>query len=241
MDNLQLRYFGILEKALKQFFEKQNNKILASYNNNFDLFKKEVIKIIETDKPRAEKILKDIYTQIILDYGAWQFAEIAGNLDGFNPQSSIIISEIAKMAKDQAQIISNTSKSKIIRIGEKAVKKGWTIQKTTKLLQKEFKHMEKWRARRIARFETLSGTNFASLQTAKQVSGKVKKYWIYTHDKRTRKTHRQAGIKYNKNNAIDLDQKFKVGKAELKHPCDRNGSADEIYNCRCTIGYVRKE
>jgi hypothetical protein len=240
-ENIKLRWFGILERGLRQFFFDQNIKFVRQFNNNFEDFKKNVIKIINTDSERANRILKDVYTGLIKDIGTLQYKELMGDVRGFNPVSIDIITAISNMAREQNKIIQETTKEKILKIGKEAIEKGFTIKETAKIIQTEVKTMALWRSTRIARFETIGGANLASLKGASQVSGKVKKYWIYTHDKRVRRTHKQAGIKYNRNNAIELDDKFVVGKTKLSYPADRNGSSEEIFNCRCTIGYVRKE
>jgi hypothetical protein len=145
------------------------------------------------------------------------------------------------MSREQNKKIQESSEKKIQRIAKKAIDKGLTIAETTKELQKELKGLATYRAKRIARFETIGGCNLASLEAAKQVSGKINKYWIYTHDSRTRKTHRHAGARYNKTSPIGINEKFKVGNTELMYPADRNGDKKEIFNCRCTVGYVRKK
>lgn len=240
-ENIKLKWFNILERNLRVFFFNQNIKFVRQFNNNFEDFKKNVIKIINSDSERANRILKDVYNGLIRDIGTLQYKELTGDNTGFKPSTIDIISAIANMAREQSNILQETTKQKILKIGKKAIEKGLTIKETAKEIQKECNGMAMWRATRIARFETIGGANLASLKSAQQVSGKVKKYWIYTHDKRVRKTHKQAGIKYNKNNAIEIDAKFKVGKTELLYPADRNGKAEEIFNCRCTIGYVRKD
>lgn len=238
---IKFRYMGILEKALLTFFNQQNKKISGAFTVEYEQFKKNLAQIIAKDAPRAERILKNIYTGLYRDYGAWQFKQLNGTLTGFNPTTLEIIQTINNTAREQAQIIQNSTKKIIEKVAKKALDKGLTIQETTKILQEKIKGIAKYRAVRIARFECISGANKASLAGASQVSGKLKKFWIYTHDKRTRPTHRNAGQKYNRNNAIDLDKKFKVGKAELSYPADRNGDKSEIFNCRCTIGYVRSD
>jgi hypothetical protein len=38
-----------------------------------------------------------------------------------------------------------------------------------------------------------------------------------------------------------MDEKFKVGDAELMFPGDPEGPADEVINCRCAVGYIVDE
>jgi hypothetical protein len=238
---IKFRYFNILEKALIRFFNQQNKKVLENFILEFDIFKRNLARIIKEDAPRAERILKDIYRGIYRDYGAWQFREITGNLNGFNPYTLEVITAINNAAREQVRLINESTQKIIEKIGKRAIERGWTIQETTKKVQEKVKGIALYRAKRIARFETISRSNNASLSGASQVSDKLLKYWIYTHDKRVRPTHKHAGIKYTKQNAIKLDEKFKVGSALLLYPADRNGDKKEIFNCRCTIGYIRRD
>ena len=238
---IKFRYMAILEKALLTFFNQQNKKISDAFSAEYEQFKKNLAEIIAKDTSRAERILKNIYTGLYRDYGAWQFKELNGTLLGFNPTTLEIIQAINNEAREQSRLMQDSTKKIIEKVAKRALDKGLTIQETTKILQEKIKGIAKYRAVRIARFECIGGANRASLAGASQVSSKLKKYWIYTHDKRTRPTHRNAGQKYNRNNAIDLDKKFKVGKTELSYPADREGDKEEIFNCRCTIGYVRSD
>jgi hypothetical protein len=237
---IKLRWFSVIEKQLRNFFFQQNIKIVNNFNAEFDTFKENINKIISEDAPRSEKILKDLYTGLMRDYGTWQYKQINGDITGFNPYTLDIINSINAMAKEQTKIIQLTSKEIIAKVAKTALEYGYTVKETTKLIQDKIKGIAKYRATRIARFELIGGANHASLKSADQVSGKVRKYWIYTHDKRVRPTHKHAGVKYNSKNAIDLDKKFTVGSTQLMYPADRNGDKKEILGCRCTIGYVRK-
>lgn len=238
---IKFRYFNILDRQLKKFFLKQNLKIVENFDAKYDEFKKNIIRIIDEDKPEAEKILRNIYTELMRNYGLWQFNELTGSITGFNPTTTEIIKSIRAMAQEQADVITESSKHLISVIAKNAIDQGWTIDQTSNLVKEKITGLAKYRAKRIARFELIGGANHASLKSAEQVSGKVQKYWIYTHDSRVRPTHKQAGIKYNNKNPIDLDKKFKVGNAELMYPADRNGDKKEIFGCRCTIGYTRKK
>lgn len=55
----------------------------------------------------------------------------------------------------------------------------------------------------------------------------VKKQWLATLDSRTRGSHRHLD-----GEVVELDAEFSNG---LKYPGDTDGSASEVYNCRCTL------
>ena len=76
-----------------------------------------------------------------------------------------------------------------------------------------------------------------SYQRAKDDGIILRKYWIATYDKRARDWHKEAGNKYNENNAIEIDEFFVVDGEDMLHPGDamHGASGHNIYNCRCSI------
>ena len=238
---IRFRWFGIIEKAITKFLVKQNTEFAEKFTKDWEQYKDIITRIINRDTSKAEDILKTLYHGLMRDIGTITFTQLIGTTEGFNPNGTGILQLINNTARTQVEKINETTEKIVEKISKKAVESGMTVEETSKEIKKSIVGMSKTRATRIARLETIGGSNMASLASAEQVSGKVKKYWINTKDTRTRKTHRKAGIQYNKNNAIELEETFKVGKTKLRYPADKNGSAEEIMNCRCTIGYVRKE
>jgi hypothetical protein len=66
----------------------------------------------------------------------------------------------------------------------------------------------------------------------------IKKYWLGVLDDRIRDNHLSAVQFYNRNNPIAFNELFLVGGEWLKYPRDSVGSAKNIINCRCYLGYV---
>jgi Phage Mu protein F like protein len=241
-ERIKLKYIGVLERNILSFLNYQNSKIINQFQLDWEKFKIEIDRIIKSDTVRGELILKDVYTKLYNDYGNWQYRQLMGNTQGYTPNSVEIIREINRIAEEQFKYINKSTVDTFKKIGKIVIDKGWSIQKATKLIHSYIPTKSKSRAKMIARTEVISQSNKISLNAAQQTGNRLLKFWIYTHDSRTRKTHKKAGIEYDKTKAIPLDQKFKVGKAELDHPADRNADhKEEIYNCRCTLGYTRKE
>lgn len=86
------------------------------------------------------------------------------------------------------------------------------------------------RATRIARTETISVRNAASLNVVDQIGVASQKRWQATNDSRTRETHLDAD-----GQIVDREQPFSVGGFPLQHPGDPAGPPEEIINCRCTM------
>ena len=76
-----------------------------------------------------------------------------------------------------------------------------------------------------------------SYQRAKDDGIILQKYWLATYDKRARKWHKEAGKKYNEDNAIEIDEFFVVDGEDMLHPGDsmHGASGHNLYNCRCSI------
>lgn len=67
------------------------------------------------------------------------------------------------------------------------------------------------------------------MEDAEEKGVHVQKKWIATHDDRTRESHLLLD-----GSTIDQDEEFDNG---LMYPGDPNGEPEEVYNCRCTLGY----
>jgi uncharacterized protein with gpF-like domain len=60
----------------------------------------------------------------------------------------------------------------------------------------------------------------------------MRKVWISAEDDRTREDHIEAD-----GQAVGMQDSFTIGGWELAYPGDPNGPAEQIINCRCTVGY----
>jgi len=89
------------------------------------------------------------------------------------------------------------------------------------------------RARLIARTETVGAANQANYINAVESGKPLNKIWIAARDNRTRPDH----VAVNQT-VIPLHQKFVVGDSLMLYPGDKNGSAAEVCNCRCTVAFI---
>jgi hypothetical protein len=90
--------------------------------------------------------------------------------------------------------------------------------------------INKYQAERIARTEVMSSSNKGSYDAAVAEDYEIKKLWFTSHLPGIRPTH----LAYEALGEVDMKYKYAPG---LLFPCDPNGSAEEIVNCRCTIIY----
>lgn len=137
--------------------------------------------------------------------------------------------------------INQTTQSWVVRqvaeIGDNAIREGVPIPEQTETLTRFFRQeapdFAAYRARRIARTETVGAANYAKNEVIESVTG-VRKIWISdTSDlERTRITHQNV-------EPVMPGKKFQVGNSLLKFPGDPDGEAREVINCRCTTGVER--
>ena len=74
------------------------------------------------------------------------------------------------------------------------------------------------------------------LHEAQDMGIKVKKVWIATLDERTRESHGLLD-----GHSVDVDDAFSSILGPIRYPGDPAASADNTWNCRCTLGYEYEE
>lgn len=87
------------------------------------------------------------------------------------------------------------------------------------------------RALVIARTESTTAANYGIQLGAESSDYVVEKVWIATMDKRTRRSHKVAGM----SPAIPINAQFNVGGTLMLFPGDPTAPADEVVNCRCVL------
>lgn len=126
--------------------------------------------------------------------------------------------------------ISETTIQQVDDMLKKALDEGWGTSAMVKEL--EDSELPAWRARLIARTETVRAANIAQMIQAAQSPWKMKKQWIAVDDNRTRYTHKHGtGVD---GEVRDLTEKFSNGG---QFPGDPRLPAAQVCNCRCTLGY----
>lgn len=95
--------------------------------------------------------------------------------------------------------------------------------------------ISKARARVIARTETHGAANYGALQGAIATGQNMNKEWIAAGDERTRETHVAADAQI-----VGIADNFQIGSSFMAYPGDPSGPAEEVINCRCTLGFIVK-
>lgn len=156
--------------------------------------------------------------------------------------SYTILQYLQTQGLDQlASDITNTTKDQIRRYLVQSAEQNLTLPETIVLLRGA--GITDYRAELIARTETGRAANIGSMVGATSTGLVTVKEWIAAKDNRTRRIPRDQFDHYNMDGTkIPMDATFKLQNKKggfdlMLHPCDSSGSAGDVCNCRCTLGY----
>lgn len=190
---------------------------------------------------RFRDVGKELIKTAVFVNGLRVIGELPGVSVGFNVDNPRAKEWIKNKAFKFAYEVNNTTEKQLRgALFEKlrdpliqGLDEGATIKEITAEVKRIFGYAEGFRNERIARTETIGATNYGAYEAIKQSGLLVKKEWIATLDERTRDSHADID-----GELTELDGAFSNG---LQYPGDPNGTAEEVINCRCTIGYVFPE
>ena len=137
--------------------------------------------------------------------------------------------------------ITNTTKEQIRRYLIQSAEQNLTLPESIALLRNA--GITDYRAELIARTETGRAANIGSMVGATSTGLVTIKEWIAAKDNRTRRIPRDQFDHLNMDGTkIPMDATFKLQNKKggfdfMLHPCDSSGSAADVCNCRCTLGY----
>jgi hypothetical protein len=140
-----------------------------------------------------------------------------------------------------ASDITDTTKEQIRRYLIQSAEQNLTLPETIVLLRGA--GITDYRAELIARTETGRAANIGSMVGATSTGLVTVKEWIAARDNRTRRIPRDQFDHLNMDGTkIPMDATFKLQNKKggfdlMLHPCDSSGSAGDVCNCRCTLGY----
>lgn len=224
------KYDRMFKGFMNKSFRLQRDKILKiEYASNAELRIK-AMEIIDKDTPRVFNGYLKLWVSIADEFGRFSYNFLA-NQKAFSIAS--LYFSITNLIFGRVNEVQAFTKRNLGRIIDTAITEGLSIPKTSNLISKAFCFSKK-RSQRIARTEVNSASNYGSVEGAKQTGLTLKKVWLSTADKRTRKTHKKANRQ-----AVGMNEKFKVGGVRLEFPGDPKGPGRETINCRCTVTYKR--
>ena len=156
--------------------------------------------------------------------------------------SYTILQYLQTQGLDQlASDITQTTKDQIRRYLIQSAEQNLTLPESIALLRNA--GITDYRAELIARTETGRAANIGSMVGATSTGLVTVKEWIAAKDNRTRRSPRDQFDHYNMDGKkLPIDETFKLQNKKggfdlMLHPCDSSGSAADVCNCRCTLGY----
>jgi HK97 family phage portal protein len=173
-----------------------------------------------------------------------QFSQVGKQtLDGLGVVDTGVFSLINPLVKDAIQEssekITNTNETTQQYIRDtlqEGILAGEGIDKLADRIEAVFDEADSYRARMIARTETISSANKAKL-TAYVASGVVAgKEWLSVQDANTRDEHRQLD-----GDIVGLDASFRTDVGQETMAPGQFGIAAQDINCRCTVLPVTDE
>lgn len=184
--------------------------------------------LLKDPKGADRRLVRRMTRATVAGRGSEALAELG--LDVAYDLNATAVGEFIRDHSDRALTAVNKTTAKELRreLAESA-EAGETISEAVERVREVFGDRRD-NAITIARTETVSAYNFASISAWKQ-SGQVgAKQWLTAEDDAVRDWHREVDGK-----SVPLDASFSVGPDQLDFPGDPRGSAGNIINCRCTL------
>lgn len=232
--------FRIIRKHLKE----STLKIPFERSNQFNIV---VFLEMYVDRKVFEEMYLEIYKEIGFQHGqriGKQINKQIGQKDfSFGSFSDVWLAEVQKFLLGQGGNKIVTVRQNYIKFLMELITSEYSEGKTTLEISEVItkylrsRNFYRWQAMRIARTETTTAANYAAV-TASTVSGVVmEKVWISAQDARTRRPPESIYDHYDMNGkSVLLNEPFDVSGEAMQYPGDqKNGSAGNVINCRCTV------
>jgi SPP1 gp7 family putative phage head morphogenesis protein len=211
----------LYKKEKEKFFSKGSqddmkevNKWLSGWDEDVD--PEQMAKVLGIWQPKAAKL------------GGSSALKKLGVTIAFNLKDPAVLKQLSLRGTKIAGDISKRTLNDFRKVLYTSyMEEGLSPYDVRKRIEGLFEETYRNRAMAIARTETGIASSIAQHETYAQ-NDVQKKEWLATMDDRTRPSHAEAN-----GQIVGIDEPFQVGDAELMHPCDPSGPAEEVINCRC--------
>lgn len=235
------KYYNYAYWQIKKAFEAQSDEVVKAVasSSHINDISRGVLESIKSEPIR--EAYYNIYKTVGVSFAKNQFRsikkhflaiEVKDFLNEKNWEDALINYVNAQMGKKITGIDEETRRYINIRLSE-AHQDGLSVPDAAKKIQAEFEYMSRYRAIRIARTELIGASNKGSILGVDSAGVPMLKEWISTRDSRTRDDH-----SFLDGDREEMNGKFNVGGYLMDHPGDSNAPAEQIVNCRCTVGFV---
>lgn len=231
----QDEYQEPVTKAIAARFKVESRKLIAAFEANGEAG---LERTLAAGRGEWEEVLEEIYTTVAKDFGGFNYGTLSKQkADAFDILHSRIRIWISRSAAKKVTYILDTTKTALAGVIKKNAEK--TTQEIAKAIRETFLQWEGelttvGRSWVIARTEIGAASNFGHREGAVQVQENlgysIIKEWSTSQDDRVRATHQEMHQQQRK-----LDEPYSNG---LMYPCDSNGAAAEVINCRCAEKHI---
>lgn len=194
-------------------------------------------------------IIKNIYIDAGTVFGgkAYQMVkkqQVKGLMPiGYNEEliNEIIAYFQLRLLNEAVLPITETTRDYVLRILIRSQQEGVSINNIVNELKNT--DLTRRRARMIARTETVKASNYGAVQSVKKLGYDTLKIWISATDLRTRRIPRDEADHLHANGMkVPMNEPFRIrdkngGFVNMMQPGDPNGGAENVVNCRCTVGF----
>jgi len=212
---------SLITEILKVERPEQVEAVLESFNFEADVYENFERFYVRTGTAFAKDTV-DKYKSIRLpmetkDEDLWM-QEI---MEFVRTETGMKISSITRAHYDDIVRVSRT-------VVEQAITQGWGIEKMARTISKDVGVMDLWKARRIARTEVVTASNYGVQVGADDLPGTKEKVWISTFDARSREDHMAMD-----GQRVGYMDKFDVAGHMMDWPGDTSAPPEQVINCRC--------
>jgi hypothetical protein len=144
---------------------------------------------------------------------------------------------IRKNAARKVKAVNDVTKARIAIEVQRGIDDGLDNRTVAENIREKGLIDSAYRSQVIARTEGHAAANAGSLESALESGVVLEKEWIFTEDERTRDGE-NGEFDHTGVANVKPEEPFIVSGEELMFPGDPAGSAGNVINCRCAIGYV---
>jgi uncharacterized protein with gpF-like domain len=189
----------------------------------------------------TESQIKEMYKEIYTTLGNPQYKRIKRSIKAEITFESIIQTWINSNLGYRIVSVHQTLIESIVAVIAKGYEDNLSVADITRNLQNKF-GWYKAQALRIARTETTTATNYATVVAAQNSDFVLEKTWISVQDNRTRRPPKSVYDHLDMNGVkVDLNQPFFTSGEEIMYPGDPSAKAGNVINCRCKVVFTVKE
>ena len=185
------------------------------------------------------------------NYEAYRLSKETGIGYGFSVYDK---DTVGKLIREQPELMPRKvvngkkdrawNRTKISNAVTQSIIQGDSLPEMTARIARVTAHDNDAAMARYAATAMTSAQNAGRMETMERAKGmgiKVRKKWIATLDARTRDSHAELD-----GQVVDIDQPFITHNrdgslAEIMFPGDPSADGEQVWNCRCTLGYVYEE